>query len=85
MGSARPRPMWVKIQMGRVTWPPAVNVVTMISSKDRAKASSPPARSAVEMAGIVTNRKVCHPSAPRSMEASASVVGVRRSLATTLL
>ena len=41
-----------KIQSGRVCSPvPAVNVVTMISSKESPKASSPPATSAVRIFG----------------------------------
>ena len=40
---------------------------------------------AVEMTGKVTKRKVCQPSAPRSIDASVSDVCVRRSRATTLL
>ena len=64
---------------------PAVNVVTITSSNESANASSAPETSAVEMVGKVTYRKVCKPSAPRSIEASDSEVGVRRSRATTLL
>jgi hypothetical protein len=37
---------------------PAVNVVTMISSKDRPKASKPPATKALLINGKVTNRKI---------------------------
>ena len=59
--------------------------VTTISSNESANASRPPATSAVRMAGKVTNRKVCHPPAPRSWEASISDVGVRRRRAITLL
>ena len=52
----------VKIQMGRVWTPaPAVKVVTMISSKERAKASRPPASRAERRAGKVTRRKVWTP------------------------
>ena len=75
-----------KIQIGRVSSPaPIVNVVTMISSKERAKASRPPAASAVFMLGKVTKRKVCQVWAPRSAEASSKEPEVRRRRATTLL
>ena len=40
---------------------------------------------AVRIAGNVTKRNVCHPSAPRSIDASTRDVGVRRRRATTLL
>jgi hypothetical protein len=49
-----------KIQIGRVWIAPAVNVVTMISSKESANASSPPARRAVRSCGNVMYRNVCH-------------------------
>ncbi len=76
----------LKIQMGRVVMPgPAVNVVTMISSKDSANASRPPASSADRISGNVTYRKVCPGEAPRSAEASSRLVPVRRSRASTLL
>lgn len=48
-----------KIQTGRVWTPgPAVKVVTTISSKDRAKASSPPANSAERTNGKVMSTNV---------------------------
>ena len=62
-----------------------VNVVTMISSKERAKASSAPATSAVRMLGRVTCRNVCQVCAPRSAEASSRFAETRRSRAITLL
>ena len=49
------------IQIGSVCRWPAVKVVTMTSSKDRAKASMPPARSAVAMLGRTMWRKVWNP------------------------
>ena len=49
------RARFAKIHSGRVcTLAPAVNVVTMISSKDSAKASRAPASSADRTAGKVT-------------------------------
>ena len=57
----------------------------MISSNDRAKASSPPASSAVRRAGKVTCRKVCSRVAPRSIDASSTLPAIRRSRATALL
>ena len=77
--------MLLKIQMGSVSVDPAVKFVTTISSNDRPNASSPPATSAVRRAGKVMKRNVCQPSAPRSIDASTSDVGVRRSRAITLL
>ena len=75
-----------KIQIGRVSSPaPSVNVVTMISSKESAKASRPPATSAVFIVGRVTKRKVCQLSAPRSAEASSKEAELRRRRAITLL
>ncbi len=62
-----------------------MNVVTITSSNESAKASSPPATSAVESTGHTTKRNVCHPSAPRSIDASTSDGEVRRSRASTLL
>jgi hypothetical protein len=63
--------MLEKIQTGSVCVPgPAVKVVTMISSKDRAKASSPPATSADRTSGKVTSANARKVSAPRSMAAS---------------
>ena len=42
---------WLKIQSGIVSWVPAVKLVTMISSKESANASSAPASRAVRMTG----------------------------------
>src|ERR671931_2133679 len=50
-----------KMKIGRVVCAPAVNVVTMISSNERAKASRPPATRAVDSTGQTTKRKVCQP------------------------
>ena len=75
----------MKIQIGSVCSEPAVNVVTMISSNDRAKASRAPATSAVRSWGKVMSRKVCQEPAPRSLAASSSDVPVRRRRATALL
>jgi hypothetical protein len=76
----------VKIQIGRVWSPaPAVKVVTMISSKERAKASRPPASRAERRVGKVTRRKVWTPSAPRSMDASSNDRDMRRRRARVLL
>ncbi len=50
-GRWRGRTSWLKIQIGSVSCWPAVKVVTMISSNDSAKASMPPASSAVAMLG----------------------------------
>ena len=86
IGSWLGRKRLVKIQIGSVCSPaPIVNVVTMISSKESAKASSDPATSAVRMFGIVMCRKVCQGSAPRSAEASSNEPDSRRSRAITLL
>src|SRR4029077_20576417 len=75
-----------KIQIGRGSSPaPRVNVVTMISSKERAKASRAPAASAVLRLGSVTYQKVCQVWAPRSAEASSNEAEARRRRATTLL
>ena len=84
-GSCCPRRIAPKIHSGRVFCAPAVNTVTMTSSKDRANASSAPETSAVAVSGSVTKRSVCQPRAPRSMDASASDPGVRRSRAIRLL
>ena len=55
IGSWLARKRLLKIQIGSVsTAAPAVNLVTMISSNDSAKASSAPATSAVRMFGRVT-------------------------------
>jgi predicted NBD/HSP70 family sugar kinase len=73
------------IQIGRVACWPAVKVVTITSSKDSAKASMPPATSAVPILGRITWRKVWKPSAPRSIDASTSDPEVRRKRAMALL
>ena len=57
----------------------------MISSKDRPKASTPPAMSAERMSGKVTSRKVVNGPAPRSDDASSRFTPMRRSLANALL
>jgi hypothetical protein len=76
----------LKIQIGSVRCcAPAVNVVTMISSNDRAKVNSAPASSAERSIGKVTSRNVVKIDAPRSIEASSSWDPVRRSRAMTLL
>ena len=86
IGSSLGRKRLEKIQIGRVCSPaPIVNVVTMISSKESAKASRAPATRAVCRLGRVTKRKVCQVWAPRSAEASSKEVETRRSRATTLL
>ncbi len=54
IGSCRGRERLAKIQIGSVCCWPAVNVVTMISSKLRAKASSAPATSAERSCGKTT-------------------------------
>ena len=76
-----------KIQIGSVSSPaPIVNVVTMISSKERAKASRRAGgEGAFSCSGKVTKRKVCQVWAPRSAEASSKEPEVRRRRATTLL
>src|SRR5205085_3277961 len=84
-GNCWPSRIWPKIQIGSVFWAPAVKVVTITSSKESAKASRPPEMSAVEIVGRVTKRKVCQPSAPRSIDASESDPGTRRRRAITLL
>ncbi len=85
-GSWFGREKFWKIQSGSVCSPvPAVNVVTMISSKERPKASRPPATSAVCRFGSVTRRNVVHGVAPRSAEASSRLPDNRRNRATTLL
>ena len=55
-GRRWPRRMAPKIHSGSVFCAPAVNVVTMTSSKDKAKASIAPATIAVEMSGRVMSR-----------------------------
>ncbi len=84
-GSCWPSRIAPKIHNGSVLCAPAVNTVTMTSSKDSANASSAPDTRAVATMGSVTKRIVCQPRAPRSIDASASDPGTRRSLATTLL
>jgi len=74
-----------KIQSGSVFCAPAVNVVTMTSSNESAKASIAPATMEVEINGSVMSRSTWKPFAPRSMAASMSEPWVRRSRATTLL
>jgi hypothetical protein len=76
---------WLKIQMGRVCCWPEVKVVTMTSSKDSAKASMPPASSAVASDGRMMCRNVWKPLAPRSIDASTRLRLVRRKRASTLL
>ena len=53
-GSCWPSRIAPKIHSGSVFCAPAVNVVTMTSSKDSAKASSAPETSAVAVSGSVT-------------------------------
>ncbi len=53
-GSSWPSRIWPKIQIGSVFCAPAVNVVTITSSNESAKASSAPEMSAVEIVGNVT-------------------------------
>ncbi len=84
-GRWRGRTSSVSIQMGSVLCWPAVKVVTITSSKLSAKASMPPASSAVARFGSTTCRKVCSPSAPRSIDASIHDEAMRRKRATTLL
>ena len=64
---------------------PAVKFVTMTSSNESAKASRPPATSAVERTGQTTKRNVCQPSAPRSCDASISDGDERRSRASDVV
>src|ERR1700730_418716 len=85
IGSWVGRDRLAKIQMGRVSWEPAVNVVTTISSNDSAKARSAPASSAERITGKVTWRNVRQGSAPRSADASTRDPEVRRNRAMTLL
>ena len=73
------------MNLGIVSVGPAVKFVTTISSNDSANARRAPATIAVRIYGNVTYRNVCQPSAPRSIDASISEVGVRRSRAITLL
>src|SRR3990172_7262979 len=76
---------WLNIQIGSVSCWPAVKVVTMISSKDRAKASTAPATIAVARCGRTMWRKVWNELAPRSIEASICDEPMRRKRARTLL
>src|SRR6516162_3445105 len=78
-GRSRGRKSWLSIQIGRVSCCPAVKVVTITSSKLRAKASMPPANRAVATFGSTTWRNVWKLLAPRSIEASMSVGELRRS------
>src|SRR4051812_7769689 len=84
-GSWLGRERLLRIQIGSVSRSPAVNVVTITSSKLSAKASSAPATSAERICGNVTYQNVCHVWAPRSDDASSNDALVRRSLAMTLL
>src|SRR4051794_30309296 len=85
IGSWLGRDRLVRIQIGSVCELPAVNVVTITSSKESANASSAPATIAERSAGKVMKRKVCQVLAPRSAEASSNERDVRRRRATTLL
>src|SRR6185503_5904913 len=73
------------MNFGIVISPPEVKFVTTISSKESANARRAPEIRAVRIAGNVTYRKLCQPLAPRSIDASTSDPGVRRSRAITLL
>ena len=84
-GSCWPSRIAPKIHSGRVFCAPAVNVVTMTSSKDSAKASRAPETSAVDSMGRVTVRNAKNPCAPRSADASYIDPDIRRSRASTLL
>src|SRR6266498_2691856 len=84
-GRSRGRNNWLNIQIGNVDCCPAVNVVTITSSKERANASMPPARSAVPIFGRITCRNVWKEFAPRSMEASICEADILRKRARTLL
>ena len=72
---------WLKIQIGSVSCVPAVNVVTMISSNDRAKASRPPASRAVRIdrerhvAGTSAMRPRRGPSTPPRSTATTAAAG----------
>src|SRR5215213_6365404 len=85
IGSWLGRERFVRIQIGSVCCAPAVNVVTITSSKLSANASSAPAISADRSCGSVTYANVCQVDAPRSADASSNEREVRRMRATTLL
>ena len=75
IGSWFGREKLLKIQIGSVSSPaPIVNVVTMISSNERAKASSAPATSAVRRFGKRDQAEGLPGSAPRSADASSNEV-----------
>ena len=57
-GLLRGLSIWLYIQMGSVCCKPAVNVVTITSSKESEKARIPPASSAVAMFGKITCQNV---------------------------
>ena len=80
----RRRKLW-KIQMGSVLTPPAVKIVTMTSSNDRANASRAPGQEgrADRREGHVAER--LDVSAPRSADASSNDRAVRRRRAIALL
>ena len=84
-GRCRGRISSDSIQIGSVDCWPAVKVVTMTSSNDSAKASMPPASSAVPICGRITWRKVWKPLAPRSIDASMRLPDSRRNRAMALL
>src|SRR5512146_1988589 len=84
-GRSRGRVNCEKIQIGNVDCCPAVNVVTITSSNERANASIPPASNAVPMFGKITWRNVWNEFAPRSMEASICDPCILRKRARTLL
>ena len=62
-----------KMRSGNVSTEPELKNVTMKSSMDRAKLSSPAARIPGVISGSVTRLNVRHGDAPRSMAASSSV------------
>ena len=84
-GWVRGRRSWLKIQMGSVVCAPAVNVVTTISSNDKANANRAPARRADRISGNVMYPKVWKRSAPRSADASSKLGESRRNRAAMLL
>src|SRR5438093_3648140 len=73
------------MNFGIVSSVPDVKFVTTISSQESAHAGSTPAMTAVLIDGQVMYRNVCHPSAPRSIDASTWELPVRRRRASTLL